>query len=455
MDPCKSDGAVEMKPGSWLELSNYNHDKAHQIFSLGNIDCFILRETSNKQAPSFPFIILIDNLDEINISQWKKDSLFKGFLLRTSADLPKLIIQTTYPLWVDYLVTDIKKSIPSIHDQGFFLSFPEHMSTRKINKFMTKENIQVLPKPYDLYDPQFTNWEDLENFENARIELNPLQEPELSIIIPHYENPYFLCAVIKHLQDSFSQSPVPFEVLVIDDSSSEKTIQHISYFSRRHLSTLPFRFFSWKEKTTLKSGEKIFRAGASRNWGANMAKASTLFFLDSDMLTPIDIAKQVLNSLKDSDVVQFVRKHIPHSLSSEVCAYQELLSSSQLYFEESKYWKTLFECSKWEDLPDYWKYTCTYALGIRKEKFLSMGRFRRNFIRYGLEDTDLGYRLFQSGAKFTLNKTTLLHLTAQPDVSQSFAFKIKKMNRIAPTAKTFYKLHLDSQIYSKFRSLLD
>ena len=173
------------------------------------------------------------------------------------------------------------------------------------------------------------------------------------------------------------------------------------------------------------------------------------------MLTPVNIADLVLDSLEKSDVVQFVRKHIPFEQSSETSSYSELINSSHLYYEEAQYWESLFECSDWQNLSDHWKYTCTYALGIKKDLFLSIGRFRRNFIRYGLEDTDLGFRLYRAGAQFFLNKTPLLHLTPKPDTSQSFVFRIKKINRIAPTAQVFYKLHLDPIIYQKFQSLLD
>ena len=133
----------------------------------------------------------------------------------------------------------------------------------------------------------------------------------------------------------------------------------------------------------------------------------------------------------------------------------DLVNSENLFTEEASYWNTLFEADRWTDLTDYWKYTCTYALALKKSRFVTEGRIRRNFIRYGFEDTDLGYRLFKANCKFKLEKTPLLHLTGKPDLSQGFLFKLYKMNRISPMAKTFYKLNLDSDIYSKFQSLLD
>ena len=242
-----------MKPGSWLEVSDYDANTAQKIFSLGHIDYFIVPEDSTKLAPEFPFIILIDDLDKTTTAVWKTHKSFKGFLLRTSADLSMQKINVAEPLWIDYLVADTKKSLRTLKTianwniQGFFLSFSDKISARKINQLTAYENIKALPRPHDLYDPHFNNWEKLETFGSAKMELNSIAKPKLSIIIPHYENPYFLCAVLKHLQNSFQKNSTAFEVLVIDDASSEKTCDHISYFCQRHLSTLPFRFFSWDD----------------------------------------------------------------------------------------------------------------------------------------------------------------------------------------------------------------
>ncbi len=450
-----------MKPGSWLEISEYDSVKAGKIFSQGFVQLFILKETLNLQPPAFPFMVLVQNLAEIKISAWKKSALFKGFMWRTDSAISESeVSQMQDELWIDYIIKDPKKSeatlkiLPSLPTKGFFVSADESVSLRKLNNLLNKTKIESLARPHDIIDSKYHNWEDLEIFEKPIIEKNQNPKPEVSVIIPHYESPHFLCNVLKHLQDEFKTSP-PFEVIVVDDGSSGEAFNQISYFAQRHLSILPVRIFMWKENHTLSTGEKLFRAGASRNWGATAAKAKNLFFLDSDMLVPTNIIGEVLKSLEHSDVIQFVRKHIPFHLSSETTSYKELFNSSELYIEESNYWKNLFECKAWSDLLDFWKYTCTYALALKTETFFAVGRIRRNYIQYGFEDTDLGYRLFKSQYEFQLNTSPLLHLTAKPDRSQNYLFKFQKMNRIRFMARTFYKLNLDPSIYKKFQSLLD
>ncbi len=450
-----------MKPGSWLEVSDYDLIKAGQIFSQGFVQLFILKEKQNQQTPAYPFMVLVLNLDEIQTSVWKKSPLFKGFMWRTDSVISESeVSQIKDELWIDYVIKDTKKSeaslknLPSLPIKGFFVSADESISPRKLNNLLSKNRIESLARPHDIIDSKYHKWEDLENFDKPIIEKNSNSNPEVSVIIPHFESPHFLCNVLKHLQEEFKTSP-PFEVIVVDDGSSVEAFNHVSYFVQRHLSLLPVRIFKWKENHTLSTGEKIFRAGASRNWGATAAKAKNLFFLDSDMLVPQNIMSEVMRSLENYDVIQFVRKHIPYHLSSETTSYRKLLNSSELYIEESDYWKNLFECKAWPELLDFWKYTCTYALALKTETFFAVGRIRRNYIQYGFEDTDLGYRLFKSHYRFQLNISPLLHLTAKPDRSQNYLFKFQKMNRIRFMARTFYKLNLESSIYSKFQTLLD
>lgn len=449
-----------MKPGSWLEFSDYDPQKAQTIFSHGFVNLFIIPENSNQSPPEFPFLILIQNLDLASTSLWKEAPYCQGFIWRTHF-IPKIIPQTVpEKLWIDFIVKDFKSSQTSFQlisawpIKGYFVSFDEKIPTRKMNRLLNRYKNFVLTRPHDIIDSSFKKWEDLEAFGEAHLELNQTTQPHLSIVIPHYESPHFLNNVLIHLQNAVPVSPA-FEVIVIDDGSSKETSDQILYFAHRHLNYLPVKFLRWKEKQNLKNKEKIFRAGASRNWGAHLAKAENIFFLDCDMLTPPQIVNEVLMALSKDDVIQFVRRHIPFNLSSETSSYQKLLDSTELYIEESNYWNPFFECDEWISLPDYWKYTCTYGLALKKEVFFNVGRIRRNFIRYGFEDTDLGYRLFKNKSRFKLKKMPLLHLTAKPDSSQNFIFKLQKMNRISPMAKTFYQLNLDTSIYDKFQSLLD
>ncbi len=447
-----------MRPGTWLEIPNsVEASTLATIQSHGFIEAYLIRETPF-EAPSFPFILLVNNPQEIESSKWIQSEMCQGVLFRASEIPTCLPPLYNKKIFLEILVdkkTNLQAQLDkaqALNPENIFVTGLDSLSTRKLHKLIDPfSNKFSLVRPYDLPHTGFQDWYTHEVFPKPEWNFHQIKNPELSIIIPHYESPYFLMNVLRHLEMAFTASP-HFEVLVIDDSSSEKTWNEIVSFSQRKLQVLPLQLFRWPSRQNFPAGDKVFRAGASRNWGATYARGENLFFLDSDMLVPQNIFELVTQNLKNYDVIQFVRQHVPTEMSSAVSLYSDLLPSPNLYIEEKGYWEPFFNSREWEDIQDYWKYTCTYALAIKRSAFFEVGRLRRNFIQYGFEDTDLGYRLYQHSKKFHLEKTPLLHLTSQKDSSQNFLYKIQKMKRIQKMAHVFYKLNLDPEIFEKFRS---
>lgn len=101
-------------------------------------------------------------------------------------------------------------------------------------------------------------------------------------------------------------------------------------------------------------------------------------------------------------------------------------------------------------MPFFWKYTCTYCLAVRREDFFSVGRFRRAFVSYGFEDTDLGYRLHKKGLRFHLSKLVTLHLTPPTSAMNSGGSDYKRFLALSKTAKIFFLSNLDIEIYKHF-----
>ena len=80
------------------------------------------------------------------------------------------------------------------------------------------------------------------------------------------------------------------------------------------------------------------------------------------------------------------------------------------------------------------------------------GNFENNFIFYGFEDTDLGYKL--SHLKFKLNKKPVYHLFHLNSRSEFFNSKFIRNLLLARTAQIFFLLQLDQRIYSQFIDLM-
>lgn len=447
--------------GTSLLVAKLDQKRLEKIYNSGFIKNFVLSETLLGQSLIFPYFQILQKSQVDQIKTLSQSGLFLGYILKLSDQDPIPSFQGIK--YLDLEVTSFKKTVaflkkldPKFHAR-VFLSLKSGHKVSEINQVISwiekKQNplnIEFFKKPYDLDSNEWQDWADLEFFEFPRYQQSlSLKNPKYSVIIPHYESQFFVVNVLKHLSriDHFED----IEVLLVDDGSDQKTLDYIQYCASHLFPQLNFQILSWPDKPLLNSKEKIFRAGSSRNWGAQMARASRLLFLDSDMLVPANLTSLLDRSFQKADVIQFKRLHIPPTLSTEKTDYQKLLENPALYIEESNYWSQLFESEDWMKIQDHWKMTCTYALAIEKTLFDQMGRFRRNFIRYGFEDTDLGFRLSRKKCRFYLEKTPLLHLTKSDENTQSWFFKIKKMNRIKKMAQVFYMIHLDSKIFQLFR----
>lgn len=450
--------------GTSLFVTRIDLNQINQIFKRQFIKNFVLDESLFGNQLDHPFYQRVTIQQISNLPDKQLSSHFLGYILKLQ-DTERVEVKTlTIPL-IELEISSHRKAIQfcqSLQSDQVFQVMPTAKTNgniKELNRFISwieqgqaPLNIKFYKKPYDLDSIDWDDWVSLESYDQPIYEQNKSQNdsPLISVIIPHYESQYFISNVLMHLSniDRYDQ----IEVLVIDDGSKVSSLQYIQYTAQRLFPHLNLKIFKWKEPSKLKTDEKIFRAGNSRNWGAQMAQASRLFFLDADILVPKNIVSRIEKSLEDSDVVQYKRLHIPFDLSNETSEYDSLISNQRLFIEESDYWSQLFNSDDWMEVSDHWKMTCTYALAIDKSLFNQLGRFRRNFIRYGFEDTDLGYRMYKNNCRFFLDQTPLLHLTQSQENTQSFIYKLKKMNRIQKMAKVFYLSNLDPKIYQLFHS---
>lgn len=268
---------------------------------------------------------------------------------------------------------------------------------------------------------------------------------QLSVIIPTYNSCEFLSQVIRQLTIQ-STSPDLYEIIIVDDGGNDKSPELIKNIYSAFSEKINLTYIYWQKNHPTRGRQDIFRAGLARNLGAKFASGNKLFFLDSDMLVPEDFVAITLEELKNADIIQFQRFHIHQIISKNVPNYSQINKHLDTYIEESQYWSQLFDSSNWMSLPNYWKYTCTYALGISKTQFIKLGMFKKYYISYGFEDTDLGYEAYKKNAKFKLVKKPLFHLTAY-NLMQYKNSNTQRYKLLRKTAALFYLQHLDKEIF--------
>lgn len=274
-------------------------------------------------------------------------------------------------------------------------------------------------------------------------------KPELSIVIPTFNNKYFVTLVLKHLQKQ-TLSAVKFEVILVDDGGTDDTLSYLKTFGIPD--RLQLKYVYWPRPAKRERGDSFFRAGLARNLGVRLSRADHLCFLDSDILVDQNFAQTVLQELQHHDVLQFPRLHIEQEHSSAKTTY-ETVDKSVCYVEEAHYWTPFFKTKSWMQIPQFWKYTCTYALALRKDDFLKAGRFKRFYVSYGFEDTELGYRLAKLEKRFHLVNQDVLHLTSYSQSEYKLS-RSKRRQLLQKTAKQFFLSTLDVDNYFHLKSLM-
>lgn len=214
--------------------------------------------------------------------------------------------------------------------------------------------------------------------------------PVISVVIPTYNRArnlhYCLDALTRQTHDAF-------EVIVCDDGSQDETRAVVSRFQE----CLNLRY-RWQE-------DQGFRAAEARNLGIRLARGKYIVFLDSDVVTPPDfllLHQQALEAHPnaavnayvyrmqaedDTDLGQPPAEYIPKHLD---ILKPDSRDRYQLFERGGPIEETYFLDSN--------------AMSIRRKDLEKIGFFDGDFVGWGHEDTELGYRLAQYGMTLVLIK---------------------------------------------------
>jgi len=215
-------------------------------------------------------------------------------------------------------------------------------------------------------------------------------EPEISVIIPLYNNAHF---VMQAVESVLNQKEVTLECIVVDDGSSDKGIENLN------------EIFSSQISIIRQSNKGV---SAARNNGAKSAKGTYLAFLDADdFWAPTKLRRQI----------DFIRKN--PEFSSVYCQAFKVDEKGKLIL------RSPFGAGIQDEffrLSNSLEKTVSPALGstllIKKDVFLSLKGFDTKLSNG--EDRDLRLRMSQNNIKqHMLNKPLAFIRIRENSVSHS------------------------------------
>ena len=295
---------------------------------------------------------------------------------------------------------------------------------------------------------------------------------DVSVVIPTYNDR----AALELTLTAFNCQTYPtdrYELIVIDDGSSDGTQELVETFQTCH----PLRYL-WQPNVG---------RGKARNTGIGMASGDLLIFNDADGLPVPDFITQHVQShqASESTVViggkydllarwedgiskrhldklltasgqfQEVRQNIKMAEQGQVTPF---LSKADILNDFDNVTRYVFRKSyhNWDDVYHVysetlegfvipWILLVTINVSVPKALLMKAGVFDESFIGWGLEDTEMGYRLQQCGAKFVYNEAAANYHQVHPNDAA------KRWREHARNYKHFCQKHSVLEVYLHWR----
>jgi glycosyltransferase involved in cell wall biosynthesis len=207
-----------------------------------------------------------------------------------------------------------------------------------------------------------------------------------SVIVPTYNAMSTLGSCLKALTKQ-SIDKEEYEVIVVDDGSTDRTSDIVKQF--------PIKYF----------GQPNQGPATARNKGAVEATGEIILFTDSDCVPQNNWVEEMVKPFEDPEVIA-VKGAYKTNQKALIARY------AQIEFEER--FKILKKAES-IDMVD------TYSAGYRRSVFLSLGGFDPSFPAANNEDTELSYKMSQSGHKMVFNSNAIVYHLNHPDSIKKYA----------------------------------
>lgn len=196
--------------------------------------------------------------------------------------------------------------------------------------------------------------------------------PELSIILPAYNEGTKIKTNIKHIQEKLSFSKINYEIVIVDDGSRDNTFKEA-----QECETTNIRILSYSENRG---------KGFAINHGIQYSRGEFKLFMDADLSTSLDEIEKFLEVIKSSnlDMVVGSRKQAQSRLLRKQPFYRIFLGNIFTALA------CLFAGYRLSD------YTCGFKMYSRKAADII---FKRQRIYNWAFDAELIYIAAQHGLK--------------------------------------------------------
>lgn len=301
------------------------------------------------------------------------------------------------------------------------------------------------PTSMDLPDPRIQDFSILEP--SVQVTCSSSMPADFSVIIPTFENNERL---VKCLKAWSQQKEENFELIVVDDGSQVAVENLVRDLAIKNLTLIRLARPRPRQR-----GDQQFRAGIARNIGFKNSQGENIVFCDGDILVAENFLSQVKESLKTSDVVMPKRWHLKRQASEHFTEYAYINKRKDVLLSAGAHWEDFQLSTKpWSEHPTPWRWTSTFCLAMKRQTFASVQGFRKSFVTYGFEDTELGYRLAEKKYRFKMLNEDTFHLFQPPEQSEYQNNLEKKQALFKISADRFFRHHPKKEVFNLLKGWL-
>jgi glycosyltransferase involved in cell wall biosynthesis len=192
--------------------------------------------------------------------------------------------------------------------------------------------------------------------------------PTLSVVIPAHNAGATIGPALQALESS---SVRPCEIIVVDDASSDRSLERLTNPDIKII------------RTGVRSGP-----ARARNVGAREASGDILFFLDADVCVHRDTLGRVEESFTDA------------SLDALIGSYDDEPESGDFLSQYRNLMHCFVHQTSRSEASTFW----SGCGAIRKATFDNYSGFDETYRRPAIEDIELGYRLIRDGRRIILDR---------------------------------------------------
>ena len=188
-----------------------------------------------------------------------------------------------------------------------------------------------------------------------------MKNPTISIVIPVHNVEKYVRETLLSINN---QSLKPDEVIIINDGSTDKSLNIVNEFNKIN---------NWKIFTTDNQG-----LGLTRNYGKSLAKSEYIYFLDSDDILENNFIyeiKKLINFYKKPDIILFSGKTFSKYNKSNIKINLKFTIEGQYFREDNlltklvKKKKTLPQASRYITKKSLWDdNNLNYPPGIAEDE---------------------------------------------------------------------------------------